>query len=79
MSASRPGEPTCCTTTASSSGALASSWIASTARSFSCRKRASISGVISSLVSMYCTRATRNGQPSRNSSTRKRLVPCTTR
>ena len=53
--------------------------MASTARSFSCRKRASISAVISSGVSMIATRATRKGHPSRNSSTRKRDCPCTTR
>ena len=56
-----------CTTTASSSGALGSSEIASTAWLFSWRKRASTSGLDSSRASTICTRATRNGQPGRNS------------
>ena len=47
--------------------------------SFSCRKRASISGRRLPPGLDHATRATRNGQPSRNSSTRKRGSPCTTR
>jgi hypothetical protein len=43
------------------------------------RKRASMSGVRVSGSEIRCTRATRNGQPSRNSTAWKRSSPCTTR
>ncbi len=79
MSVSSAGEFIACTTPASSSGTFGSNWMASTARSFSCRKRASISGLGSSAGSTSATRATMKGQPSRNSSTRNRDCPWITR
>jgi len=60
-------------------GAPGSRPIVSVACCLICRKRASISGLVSSPASTAATRATRNGQPSRNSSTRIRFCPWTTR
>ena len=79
MSASAPGESMPCTTAARPSGAFGSSSIAAAACCLSCRKRASSSAPDSCTSSTIATRATRNGQPSRNSSTRKRDWPWTTR
>ena len=81
MSASRPGElDRLRPPSASSSGAFGSRWIASTACSFSCMKRASISGPLCSRRLRSSQRAPR-GTASRRGirSTRKRVWPCTTR